>query len=201
MLNLEKSALLLKVHLLILTKLPGVYKISFSCEATVNRRDTKPSKLRMQASAVRMSLVSFKLLCWYALVLWYKYTDHLKEKWMSLGEKVAFPNNSCLNKGKKGQWKRKQRGAWFEGVLRSLLERTRINALGCKIIPFSTERIKFNQSIFSDHLVTYEQCLWLCLFFFGRKHQNITKHCCITWKTFSCLYISTYISQIRQWSV
>lgn len=66
--NLKKNALLLKVQLLILTELPGVYKISFSCEATVNRRDTKPSKLRTQASAVRISLASFKLLCWYASV-------------------------------------------------------------------------------------------------------------------------------------
>lgn len=66
--NLKKSALLLKVQLLILTKLLGVYKISFSCEATVNRRDTEPSKLKIQASAVKMSLVNFKLLCWYGLV-------------------------------------------------------------------------------------------------------------------------------------
>jgi len=73
--NLKKNQThFLGVQLLILTKLPGVYKISFSCEATVNRRDTKPSKLRTQAAAVKMSLVSFKLLCWYALVQWQKYT-------------------------------------------------------------------------------------------------------------------------------
>lgn len=43
---------------------------------------------------------------------------------MSLREWVEFLNNSFLNKGKKqqqqqkkGQWKRKQRGAWAEGIL------------------------------------------------------------------------------------
>lgn len=113
--NLKKNSLLLKVQLLILIKLPGVYKISFSCETAVNRRDPNPSKLRMQASAARMSLGSFKLLCWCALLQWQMYTDHLKEKWMSLEKQVELLNNSCLNTGRKkdnGKGKKNEAFQW-----------------------------------------------------------------------------------------
>lgn len=148
----KKPTLLLKVHLLILIKLPGVYKISFSCETTVNRRDPNPSKLRMQASAVRMSLGSFKLLCGCALVHTLVYTDHLKEKWKNLEEQVELLNNSCLNTGKKkNNGKRKRKKEEFQWrisysiiLIMSLLEHTRTNALGCKITPCSTEWIKFS---------------------------------------------------------
>lgn len=86
---------------------------------------------------------------------------------MSLEEQVELLNNSCLNTGKKkGQWKTKKekeefqwRVSYFIVLIMSLLEHTRINALGCKITPFSREWLKFSQNIFSDPLITYEQCL------------------------------------------
>lgn len=59
------------------------------------------------------------------------------------------------NKREEFQW----RVSYFIVLIMSLLEHTRINALGCKLTPFSTEWIKFSQNIFSDPLITCEQCL------------------------------------------